>query len=312
VRCRPLLLGHVGALRAIAAECRIAVELAPAADAEAGFAQAPDAPVPVLELECVQPGDPPGKPAAAFGFAAVEAVLRGGELCLRERADLLLTPPIHKESMHMARYPYEGQTEILGQLCGSRRYGMLACNGALRVLVATRHEALRDALARLDVAMVAKQIRIAHEAARELLAIEAPRIVLAGLNPHAGEGGAFGDEERRILEPAIRSAGEQWNFETAGPAVPDVVFREGLDGRWDVVIALYHDQAFLPLKMLPRETGFTLFVGGAILRISPTHGAAYDIARSGKADLAPLRHAFDRGLELAERRATAAAGGGAT
>lgn len=297
-RCRPLLLGNLEALRRIGL-----AELQPVASSREGFAVAPDAPLPVLELENASPTDPPGRPAAAFGATAVEAVLRAGSMCLAGDAELMLTPPVHKESMHLAGYPYEGQTQILGELCRARRYGMLACAGKLRVLVATRHMALREALDQLDVAMVAKQLRIAHEAAREILGLEAPRVALAGLNPHAGEAGAFGDEERRILEPAIVKVREEFGWDTAGPAVPDVVFAQGARGEWDLVVALYHDQAFIPLKMLPRDEAYTLFVGGPILRVSPVHGAAYDIARRGLADPAPLAYALERGLELAEKRA---------
>lgn len=314
--CRPVMLGHLGALRAIAAQLPVETwpdgappALAPARDLDEGFAAAEDprAPLPVVELESAEPRDPPGRPAAAFGFAAVEGVLRGGAACLQGRADALLTPPIHKESMHLAGYPYEGQTQIVGELCGSRRYGMLACAGALRVLVATRHMSLREALARLDHQVVAKSLRLAHEAARATLGIAEPRVALAGLNPHAGEGGAFGDDEDVLLRPAIAKVRAEFGWETAGPLVPDVVFAQGARGEWDVVVALYHDQAFIPLKMLPREQAYTIFVGGPILRISPMHGAAYDLARSGRADAEPFAFALARTLEFAARRAAAGA-----
>ncbi len=303
--CRPVLLGHRAALQRVAQECGIAAELAAAPDLEAGFAAAEDprAPLPVVELESPEPRDAPGRPAAAFGFAAVEGVLRGGEACMQKRADALLTPPLHKESMHLAGFPYEGQTQILGELCGTKRYGMLACAGALKVLVATRHVALREAVTKLDDQIVARALRLAHEAARGVLGLAAPRVVLAGLNPHAGEGGAFGDEEARILAPAIARVRAEHGWETAGPAVPDVVFAQGARGEWDLVVALYHDQAFIPLKMLPRAEAWTLFVGGPILRLSPMHGAAYDIARTGRADPEPFAFCLRKAVELAGRRA---------
>lgn len=301
--CRPVLLGHRAALTRIAAEIGCAVELAPARDLEAAFAQAEDprAPLPVVELESPEPRAPAGRPDASFGAAAVEGVLRGGEACLQKRADALLTPPLHKASMHLAGFAFEGQTQILGELCGTRKYGMLACNGALRVLVATRHVALREAIVKLDDQIVARALRLAHEAAREPLGLAAPRVVLAGLNPHAGEDGAFGDEERRVLAPAIARVKAEHGWDTAGPAVPDVVFAQGARGEWDVVVALYHDQAFIPLKMLPRAEGWTLFVGGPILRVSPLHGAAYDLARSGRADAEPFAFCLRRAIELAAR-----------
>lgn len=306
-QCRPVILGHLKALRTIAKNLGIEIELQPTENAKAGFEVPVGEPVPVLELENPVPNDPPGRPAASFGMASVEGVLRAASLCLEGSADAMVTPPIHKESMHLAGYPFEGQTQMIGEACRSRRYGMLACAGKLRVLVATRHMSLRDALECLDPQFVAKQIRIAHEAARETLGIPNPRVVLAGLNPHASEGGAFGDEESKILEPAIAMAKEEWGFETAGPAVPDVVFAEGVRGDWDVVVALYHDQAFLPLKMLPRESSYTVFVGGAVLRTSPMHGAAYDIARTGKADARPFAYSFEQAIVLAKQKMAAQA-----
>lgn len=299
--CRPLVLGHHRALKNVASAMDLDIELVPVASAKEGFEIEPDGAVPVLELEAEIPNDPPGRAAASFGMASVEAVLRGASLCLEGSAHAMATPPIHKESVHLAGYPFEGQTQMLGEACRSRRYGMLACGGDLRVLVATRHMALREALQKLDPQFVAKQIRLAHEAARNTLGIAEPRIALAGLNPHAGEGGAFGDEETRILEPAIAMAKEQWGYETSGPEVPDVVFSQGTRGEWDIVVALYHDQAFLPLKMLPRETAYTVFVGGEIRRTSPMHGAAYDIARTGKADPEPFAFSLERAIELGAR-----------
>jgi 4-hydroxythreonine-4-phosphate dehydrogenase len=301
-RCRPLLLGHVDALRSIAAECGIEIELQSVADAASGFDVSADAPVPVWELESAAPSAPPGVPHREFGFASVESVLRAANMCLEGRADAVVTPPIHKESMHLAGYNFEGQTQIFGELCGSPRYGMLACNGNLRVLIATRHMALRQAVGSFEINQISKQVRIAHEAARDVLGLENPRVVLAGLNPHAGEGGAFGKEESKILKPGIEHAKAEYGFETAGPAVPDAVFIEGAEGKWDVVIALYHDQAFIPLKLMGRNKAYTLFVGGKILRVSPMHGAAYDIARTGQADPEPFAFSVDQAIQLATQK----------
>lgn len=301
--CRPLILGHRIALEGIAKEMGIAIELQSVVSAKQGFALPNDAAIPVLELESKMPAVN-AAPSAELGMASVEAVLRCANLCLEDGADVMVTPPIHKESMHLAGYAFEGQTQILGETCRSRRYGMLACASELRVLVATRHMALRQAISKLDPRFVAKQIRLSHEAARQTLGLVEPRIVLAGLNPHAGENGAFGKEEELVLEPAIQIAKEEWGFETAGPAVPDVVFGQGARGEWDIVIALYHDQAFLPLRMLPRETAHSVFVGGKILRTSPLHGTAYDIARSGKADARPFAFSLERGIDLAKTRLT--------
>ena len=260
-------------------------------NAEEGFALPPDAPLPFLELESPSSDGPPGEPSAKSGEAAVEALLRAGGLCLEGKAEAMVTPPVHKNSFRLAGYFWEGQTELLGKLGRTPRYGMLACSGSLKVLPVTRHMGIREALNKLDSAMVARSLRIAHEAARAVLGLDSPRIALAGMNPHAGEGGAFGDEEARILIPGMDKAREEWGFETEGPAVPDVVFREAADGQWDVVVALFHDQAFIPLRMLNRAQAHTVLVGSPILRTSPMHGPACDLAGTGRADCEPFAHA---------------------
>ena len=311
-RCLPLLVGHQSSLEQVAEQIGLEVTLQAVKDPQEGFGVAPEDPIPVLELENPIPVDPPGRASAGFGAAAVEAVLRAGTMCKEGSADGMVTPPLNKRSMHMAGFQFEGQTQILGELSGSRRYGMLACSGDLRILVATRHMALRKALERLDVGAVTKQLRIAHEAARGPLGLTQPRIALAGLNPHASEGGAFGDEEKKILVPAIKRVEDEFGWSTYGPEVPDVVFAEGAAGQWDVVVALYHDQAFIPLKFAGRAQAWTLFVGGGILRTSPMHGTAYDIARTGAAETESFRFAFEQCLRLAEARISASCSNSST
>ena len=302
-RFRPLLIGHLQALQSLADEMELGLQLSPTASATEGFERSAADPIPVLELETSASTDPPGRPAASFGLASVEAVLRAGSLCRAKNADAMVTPPIHKESMHLAGYAFEGQTQILGELSGGKRYGMLACNGDLKILLATRHMALREALEKLEITLVSKQIRVAHEAARDALGLENPRIALAGLNPHAGEGGAFGKEEIKVLRPAILRSEEEFGFKTTGPVVPDVVFAEAAQGKWDVVIALYHDQAFIPLKLLGRDMAWTVLVGApGILRTSPMHGAAYDIARTGVADENPFLYTLERTLDILKEK----------
>ncbi len=304
---RPLLVGHLQALQSLADEMGLDLTLSPTASATEGFERNATDPIPVMELETPASTDPPGQSAASFGMAAVEAVLRAGSLCRANNADAMVTPPIHKESMHLAGYTFEGQTQILGELSGSKRYGMLACNGDLKILLATRHMALREVLEKMEITLVSKQIRIAHEAAREALGLENPRVALAGLNPHAGEGGAFGKEEIKILRPAIQRSEEEFGFKTTGPVVPDVVFSEAAQGNWDVVIALYHDQAFIPLKLLGYDTAWTVLVGApGILRTSPMHGAAYDIARTGTAEATPFLYTLERTLAILKERKTLA------
>jgi len=306
--CSPLILGHIDYLKDVAARSDIGINLRAVSTPAAGFALAASQPmvVPVLELSSPQPSAQVGVPNAQFGAAAVEAVSTATRLCLAGEADAMLTPPVNKESMHLAGLDYEGQTQLIGETCDSESYGMLACASELKVWIATRHMSLSDAINTLTVDYLTEQIRVAHFAAREVLCIENPRVAIAGLNPHAGENGAFGDEERRVILPAIESARQQFGLTTIGPLAPDVVFSEGAQGKHDVVVALYHDQAFIALKMLPRDQANSLFVGADVLRLSPMHGSAYDIARQQKADARPLLYCLQQAVRLvAQRRLTA-------
>ncbi|MFT7517873.1 MAG: 4-hydroxythreonine-4-phosphate dehydrogenase [Myxococcota bacterium] len=302
--CAPLVLGHLRVLQDLAQRDNIDINLCAVESAAAGFAlaQKNSAVVPVLELDAPSPTAMIGQAHAQFGVAAVESVIRATKLCLDGEADAMLTPPVNKESMHLAGFDYEGQTQILGEVTQSSSYGMLACAGKLNVWIATRHMSLRTALDTLSKDYLVEQIRVAHHAARTALGIPNPRVAIAGLNPHASESGAFGDEESRMIIPAIDAAKQQFGLETIGPLVPDVIFQQGAQGEYDVVIALYHDQAFIALKMLPRERANSLFVGGKVLRISPMHGSAYDIAGQQKADARPLLYCLQQAVRLVQRR----------
>lgn len=306
---RCLLYGHLEPLRRLARELDLGLALEPVSSPEEGFELAAPGRVPVVELErAPSKVTVDGRPSADCGHAVVESVLRAGTACLQGSADGMVTPPITKRSMHLAGYPFEGQTQIVGELCRSRRYGMLVCNGDLRILPATRHKSLRSAIQGLEINAVMKQLRIAHEAARETLGLAEPRIALAALNPHASEGGIFGNEEKRILMPAIRRFEEETGFETMGPCVPDVVFRDAAAGKYDIVVALYHDQAFIPAKLLGVARAYTLFVGGPILRVSPVHGAALELSGKGIADEGPMANALEVACRFARARSEQEAG----
>jgi 4-hydroxythreonine-4-phosphate dehydrogenase len=165
----------------------------------------------------------------------------------------------------------------------------------LRVMLVTRHEPLREAIAGLTAESVLVHLELLDHTLRRM-GCSAPRIALAGLNPHAGEGGLFGSEEGDLLAPTVdraRSAG----LDVEGPVSPDAVFAQAMDGSFDGVLALYHDQAFIPIKLLGRDTAVTLLAGFPYLRLSPTHGTAYDIAGSGRASAENLTSALLRAAE---------------
>ena len=222
-----------------------------------------------------------GAVSADCGRAALSALRAGHELALSGLADGLVTGPISKQAFHLAGERVEGQTQLLARWCGVERYGMLAMTESLRVLLLSRHLPLRDAISALTRAGVLDHLHLLHETLRDL-GVEAPRLALPGLNPHAGEAGLLGSEEREILEPALSMAREA-GLDVTGPVSPDVVFRDANEGKYDGVLALYHDQAFLPIKLLAGSAGCTLAAGLPYLRMSPVHGTAFDIAGKGVA-----------------------------
>jgi len=234
-----------------------------------------------------------GKAQRSCGEAALAALWKGAELAKSGEAHALVTAPVCKEALHLAGEKVEGQTELLARFDGAQRYEMVGLAGPLRVMLLTRHMALAAALAALDTDAIVWHLELFHETLQSI-GIPAPRLALAGLNPHAGEGGLFGDEEARILAPAlerVRAAG----LHVTGPQPPDTVFLDGFHGKFDGILALYHDQAFIPLKLMSQGRGLTLLAGLSFLRVSPVHGTAFDIAGQGIADETNLLAALEAG-----------------
>jgi 4-phospho-D-threonate 3-dehydrogenase / 4-phospho-D-erythronate 3-dehydrogenase len=234
-----------------------------------------------------------GRAQASGGHAALGALRAGASLAMEGRVDALVTAPVSKEALHRAGEKVEGQTTLLGRWADAPDVQMLALAGKLRVLLLTRHMPLVEAISRLTVDRVLGHLLLLDRSMRRF-GCDAPRLALAGLNPHAGEGGMFGREEIEILEPALERAREQ-GLEVTGPEPPDTVFFRASRGDFDAVLALYHDQGFIPVKLLGAENGLTVLLGLPYLRVSPAHGTAFDIAGKGVARpenlLAALRQA---------------------
>lgn len=231
-----------------------------------------------------------GKVQAECGAAAVDALRIGHRLASEGEVDALVTAPVNKAALHAAGTRVEGQTELLSRWAGAERTGMLVVVDELRVLLLTRHEPLVEAIGSITAESVFEHLELL-DATLKQLGLGSPRLALAGLNPHAGEGGLFGDEERVLLEPAVQRA-RKAGLEVAGPIAPDSVFVAARAGRYDGVLALYHDQAFIPLKLLSANRGITVVAGLPYLRVSPVHGTAFDIAGKGQASSENLVHAI--------------------
>jgi 4-hydroxythreonine-4-phosphate dehydrogenase len=222
-----------------------------------------------------------GRVQVDCGRAALEALRAGHELALAGRVAALVTAPVSKAALHAAGEKVEGQTELLGRWCGATDFEMLAIAKQMRVLLLTRHMPLAQALREITSERVVAHLALLERGLRAL-GFAKPRLALAGLNPHAGEGGLLGTDELEKLVPAVATARAR-GIDVVGPLSPDTVFLSASRGSYDAVLALYHDQAFIPVKLHAPDEGLTVLIGLPYLRVSPAHGTAFDIAGKGVA-----------------------------
>jgi 4-hydroxythreonine-4-phosphate dehydrogenase len=248
-------------------------------------------------------GDPsagtPGKPDARSAAAALEW-LETSVRILKSDPDAVavVTAPVSKASLQSAGFPFPGQTEFFAERFGIEDFAMCLSGRSLSVGLATIHIPLADVSNELTVARIVSTGRLLAQFARRRFRRE-PRIAVAGLNPHAGENGRFGDEESRVITPAIEALNREMPGVFSGPHVPDAVFRQAADGQFDAVLAMYHDQGLIPLKLLDFDSGVNVTLGLPKPRTSPDHGTAFDIAGQGIARPDSMIHAIRLACELA-------------
>src|SRR5215213_6582896 len=293
--CRPLVIGDRRILERAAGWLGQLPEFDIVADPKMGSYE--PGRVTLVDLENAPPDHiPVGKESAAAGSAAVDYVFRACDLAMAGEVDSVVTAPLNKAAMHLAGYDYAGQTERTG----AERVSMLLIGPNLRIVHVSTHVALEEAIARVTPRRVEDVIQIAHDACRAL-GIARPRIAVAGLNPHASEGGIFGDEEAERIEPAIRAARAR-GLDVSDPQPPDTVFLRATRGAYDIVVAQYHDQGHVPMKLLAFDSGVNVSYGLPIIRTSVDHGTALDIAGTGVAQESSLLAAIDVALQMAHAR----------
>lgn len=252
--------------------------------------------LPVLPLSDLPADLAFGKVDARAGAAAYRYVTAAIEAGLKGEIRAICTAPIHKEAFKAAGVKYPGHTEILADLTGTRDYAMMLMNHELRTLLVTIHLSLRDAIDALTVEGELTAIRLAHEACLRL-GVAKPRVAVAGLNPHAGEGGLFGREDLDIIAPAVAQA-RAGGIDASGPWAGDTVFMRARKGEFDIVVAQYHDQGLIPVKYLGVDEGVNVTVGLPFPRTSVDHGTAFDIAGKGIADHASLKVALEQAAAM--------------
>lgn len=248
---------------------------------------------PLAEPEKLQPG----VIQAAAGDLAYRCVKRATALAMAGEVQAIATAPLNKEALHLAGHAYPGHTELLAQLTGSKDYAMVLYTDRLKVIHVTTHIALRKFLDTLNRERVETVIGMADSFLKRV-GIAQPRIAVAGVNPHAGEHGLFGDEEITTVGPAVEAMKAQ-GYQVTGPCPPDTVFLQCHQGHYDMVVAMYHDQGHIPLKLLGFYEGVNITAGLPFIRTSADHGTAFDIAWTGKAKSESMAISIQLAMQLA-------------
>lgn len=298
----PLLVGDLRAMeRAIAvAGVDLRIEIV------ASGQLPPDSPPPGLlylkELSRLSGEEMPyGTPTAAGGDASYRYICEAARLCMSGEAAAMATAPINKESMNSAGHNFPGHTELLAHLTGTDHVVMMLAGERLRVTLVTIHEALSRVPALVTFERVLDTIRVTHAALSRWFC-DTPKLAVLALNPHCGEGGMFGDEESRVIAPAIAAAREE-GMDAVGPLSADTLFHFAQKGEYDAVVCMYHDQGLIPLKLLHFDDGVNVTLGLPIIRTSVDHGTAYDLAGTGRASTESMKAAIILAARMAEKGA---------
>jgi len=295
--CRPLVIGSVPVMQQTLRWLRLPFAVQPVSE---------------QDLRAPRPGticvlDPLKRPLGTFpqgrvsekaGAASVSFILKAVDLAQRGIIDALVTGPINKEAINLAGYHYPGHTELLADLTRSKEVGMMIMGGPLKIMFVTTHVAIRRLPDALNANGILRAIRLADRAMREYFGIAKPRIGVAALNPHAGEGGLFGEDERLNILPASRRA-RRMGIDASDPLPADTLFGKAGRGEFDAVVAMYHDQGLIPLKMVSFGECVNMTVGLPIIRTSVDHGTAFDIVGKGVAECGSLLAALIMAARLA-------------
>ncbi len=240
-----------------------------------------------------------GRLSASCGRAAVEYVRHATQMCLRGEADAMVTAPLNKEAVTQSGMRFSGHTEFIAELCGARDSRMLLAGERMRVVHVSTHLSLRRSC-QLSIEQIVRTIELGYDAVR-LLGFKQPRVAVCGLNPHAGEHGLFGDEDMRFIAPAVEIA-QGRSIRCQGPLASDTTFLKASRGDYDLVVAMYHDQGHIPMKLLDFEHTVNVSLGIPIIRTSVDHGTAFDIAGQNAADPTNMKAALKMAVSMARRK----------
>jgi len=295
--CLPLLIGPIAAFQYYRKRYKIPVQLEE-------ITELPGPPVkgviPVWNLSS-RSHPRPGYSTGSAGMMAGKALLHAARLCLEGSVQGMVAAPVSKDAMARGGFHYPGQTEMLAEFCGRPRVAMMLVANSFRVALATVHLPLRDVGRKISTDRILEKLAVVHRSLRIDFNIRSPKIAVLGVNPHAGENGLLGTEEKKILIPALRKArGEK--IDAAGPFPADGFFGRHAFKGYDAVLAMYHDQGLIPLKMAGFSLGVNYSAGLPIVRTSPDHGTAFDIAGKGIADPSSMIAAITLAVSIIRNR----------
>ncbi|MGH7204699.1 MAG: 4-hydroxythreonine-4-phosphate dehydrogenase PdxA [Nitrospiraceae bacterium] len=295
--CRPLVIGSLPVMGRTVRSLGLPLRVVPVEGHDRPLGRRGELPVldplehPIGRFRMRVAAERTGEASVAFIMKAVKLAELG---CIHG----IVTGPINKEAINLAGYQYPGHTELLADLTHSKEVGMMILGGPLKIMFVTTHVAIRNLPDTLTLELVGKAIRLADRALRDYFGVVRPRIGVAALNPHAGEAGLFGDDERKTILPATRRA-RATGIQASDPLPADTLFGKAVRGEYDGVVAMYHDQGLIPLKLVAFGKSVNLTVGLPIIRTSVDHGTAFDIAGKGVADPGSLIEAIKLASRLA-------------
>jgi 4-hydroxythreonine-4-phosphate dehydrogenase len=294
--CRPLVVGDGSVMKAAAEGTGISSELHPITDVSKGHFE--PGRIDLLDLNNVEMKRlKKAQVSAMAGRAAYEYIIRATDMAMKGQVDAVVTCPIHKDALNQAGYHYPGHTEILADRTRTTDFAMMLVAGKLRVVLVTIHVALEKAIEEISEERILRAIRLAHEAGL-MMDIEKPRIAVPGLNPHAGEGGMFGRQEIEIIGPSIKKA-QEMGYNAQGPFPADTLFYRAVDGQFDFVTPMYHDQGLIPIKLIGFGSGVNVTLGLPIIRTSVDHGTAFGKAWQFRANPGSLLEAIRLAAQMA-------------
>ena len=288
--CRPVVIGDLNLLQNLRHILHLPLAFQQIAHPKEGMFQ--PGTIDVISLSDLDPEAVNwGVPLPSTGRAMIWYIEKAIAFALAGDIHAMVTGPINKMAMKMAGSRFAGHTELLAEKTNSREYVMMMAGSRLRVVLVTIHQPLKQAILSLSIENIVKTIDVTYSSLQTRFGIQAPRIAVAGLNPHAGEQGLFGAEEQEIIAPAVAAVQKRgWNI--SGPFPPDTVFYQAANGQFDAVICMYHDQGLIPFKLLHFMDGVNTTLGLPIIRTSVDHGTAYEIAGTGSADTGSMIEAI--------------------